>query len=300
MSDDDDWAEEAAELERMFVRRSEPYQEVLADTMLGERRLSWAGASVFCKKLEQRMSATLDPDGTTRQKQSVIQVGCSGNLDRRMNDHEPLADLSRSSHSWALLCSCLKKLKIRFESVCLPIVKVWKPDQLKLAEIMVTMLSGSMIWDGGLNEVQPGGRAARADPGKFGEALKQIFIHKSWTTDNLNESEKKLQARIEALEVYQDLDNWENGIESTINKSLAEISAIQSLALKTRIAISQAAKEEVHARDQLKTTLVEMREVAVLQSEWLDLHQRLLRWQKGEEDGNTSEGTLEKPGAGSA
>jgi len=256
--------------------------------MLGERRLSWSGAPVFCEKLEQRMSATLDPAGTTRQKQSVIQVGCSGNLDRRMNDHEPLADLSRSSHSWALLCSCLKKLKIRFEPVCLPIVKVWKPDQLKLAEIMITMLSGSMIWDGGLNEVQPGGKAARADPDKFGEALKQIFIHKPWMTANLRESEEKLQGRIEALEVYQDPDGG-NGIGSRIKTSLAEISAIQSLAQKTTIALGQASQEAVHARDQTKTTLAEMREAAISQSEWSSLHQRLLRWQKGE-DGNTSEG----------
>jgi hypothetical protein len=170
-------------------------------------------------------------------------------------------------------------LKIRFESVCLPIVKLWKPNQLKLAEIMITMLSGSIIWDSGLNEVQPGGKAARADPDKFGEALKQIFIHKSWTTANLRKSEEKLQGQIEASEVYQDLVDRENGIGLTIKMSLAEISAIQRVALKTTIALSQANQKAVHARNQTKPTLAEMSEAAISQSaEWSNLHQRFLKW----------------------
>lgn len=169
------------------------------------------------------------------------------------------------------------------------------------------MLSGSIIWDSGLNEVQPGGKAARADPEKFGEALKQIFIHKSWTTANLRKSEEKLQGQIEASEVYQDLVDRENGIGSTIKTSLAEISAIQRVALKTIIALSQANQKAVHARNQTKPTVAEMREAAISQSEWSNLHQRFLKWQKGKEDGNTSEGdsigdckggSLEKSGPG--
>jgi len=275
----------------MFVRRTETRSAILENTMFGDRRLAWAGYPVFCERLEQRISATLDPSGTTRQRQSVVQVGCSTNLDRRMNDHDPLAGLGNSSKAWALLCSCLKKLKIRFEPVIVPIVKVWKPDQLRLAEIMVTMLASSMMWDGGLNEVQAGGRAARADPDKFGEALKQIFIIKPWATANLQSSHQELQRRGEALSVYQQIDEQPEEIGSTIEKSIVEMAAIQKQIKQTSSKLQRAQETSDKTRAETKTTLSEMRAAATNQIGWERLHQRLLNWEKGQDDEGGGEET---------
>jgi phage terminase Nu1 subunit (DNA packaging protein) len=167
------------------------------DCRNGIRRLSHSQNLLQLKALELRRRRDLDQTGTIRQIQTPIQVGCSRNMGRRVWDHSTKDKLSRSSKAWALLVGCLTSIGLSPEWVSVPVVKVWKREQLEIAEILVTMLAGSLICDGGLNGIQPGTQSMEDEPAKFELALRQIFKQKTWTEEQIQESATVIENRIQ-------------------------------------------------------------------------------------------------------
>jgi hypothetical protein len=188
-------AKEAAKIESRVRQKMKPEAELLGDAMSGQRKLDYIGAELFCERLELRMPVDRDPGGNKPQAQSPAQVGCARSIMQRVSHHEPLDDMTGSSKALALTLSCMRAMGLEPQMIFLPIIKVWKAEQLEIAEIAITMLAGSLIAEGGHNAKQAGGQTLDEAPDsqKFKRALHQITRNAPWTKENLAESEEHLR-----------------------------------------------------------------------------------------------------------
>ena len=135
---------------------------------------------VLYDKLRERDRKDLDPTGLTRQTQSPTEVGCAQELQARMSAHLTTSDLKSTNKPWGFVLSCLEVLGVKITIVSLPILKVWSEDTLMKAEVLVTILAGSYIHDGGFNPVQAGiSGGSRTRESEFDAALEEVFHKKT-------------------------------------------------------------------------------------------------------------------------
>ena len=231
-----DCAFEAARIERAYRRSEQDLIVIARDTKAGER-LFFVKSEVlnaFIRNLDMRMSEELDPSGHHRQLQAPIYVGCSTNIHKRVNAHDPMANnLTGSAALPTLLHSCLKVLDIQTRHVCVPILKIWDKDTLDIAEVLVTYLAGSMVKDGGLNVQFPGQRAIDEEEGKklkqkLEEGEKQCFVDNQWAMDNLERTEAGLQRRKKVRDLFaQDNDKLEEEITAAEDELRLVVKALE-------------------------------------------------------------------------
>jgi hypothetical protein len=136
-------------------------------------------------KMSERIRQDLDKNGKIRQLQSAVEGGCGVKLSARTPSHDPLGGLDGSVLPWGLILSCLKVLKIEFEPICIPIFKVWESEQYRLAEILITMLIGGMVHDGGCSAKQPGTNPGRPAEYQYTAEKREVFIENNWLARNL-------------------------------------------------------------------------------------------------------------------
>lgn len=129
------------------------------DTVLGKARR-------YADELRKRASASPDPTMTVYQQQSPLYVGCTAKpVKLRTAQHLPGSGLRGTSPLLALTLSCINaSLGLVPESVVVPVLQTWTPEQLSIGEQLVTGLSGSLVYEGGLNIMQAGGHAGETDP----------------------------------------------------------------------------------------------------------------------------------------
>ncbi|OTB08557.1 hypothetical protein M426DRAFT_19214 [Hypoxylon sp. CI-4A] len=110
--------------------------------------------------LEKRILPNVDED--VWQMQSPLLVGNAGNIASRAIDHIPKSSnstLPSSAHVWRLLISCLRVMGIKFDTQYAPLFRAWAgADQVNGAEVLGTILAGSLISVDGCNVKQPGTR----------------------------------------------------------------------------------------------------------------------------------------------
>jgi hypothetical protein len=71
-----------------------------------------------------------------------------------------------------------------------PVLKVWTASQLKLSEVLLTWLAGSMFEWGGFNGIGGGGQGIKGEPDNgFAEAQLETFVRHPWWNDNMAKSE---------------------------------------------------------------------------------------------------------------
>lgn len=168
------------------------------DTRNGLRAFHYAQIDVFCEKLKMHIGESFGDD-TTRQVQTLCQIGCSRNLMNGMSNHDPVGLSSSSAKTFGLFISCLQVMKIPTDIVRLVLFKIWDDEeQLEMSEILGTMLGSGMIHHGNTNSVQPGGQKIvdkHNMPEKIETTLDQLAHEAPWIWEQLAESRLAAEAR---------------------------------------------------------------------------------------------------------
>lgn len=135
--------------------------------------------------LRSRNVGSWDPN--INSLQTLYMVGNSDDVERRKQSHRLISSLMNTPHLWGLLVSCLKYVGLEPEETCVPVCKSWKPEHTNQAEILVTILGGSLISVGGLNVHQPGLKPDRNPPSDkiFGQCRKHVWVNRGWFRANL-------------------------------------------------------------------------------------------------------------------
>ncbi len=161
---------EAISIESHFVRRGQEAHEIEGDVTDGRRKMAFEHSKAFLRMLQERAVDGSDEKEQINLHQFPLQIRSSSSMTEGMATNCPIDGLKKSAKVYMLLLSCMKELKIPFVTTQQSVLKVWMEGMLQLGEIMVTMLSGSLIIDGGLNAAAVG-TPANFDPEKAKLAL---------------------------------------------------------------------------------------------------------------------------------
>ncbi|KAI0381258.1 hypothetical protein F5Y04DRAFT_289132 [Hypomontagnella monticulosa] len=186
----------------------------------------------FAEMLERRCLPEMDQE--TYQMQSPLMVGNSGNINRRTADHLPGQSLHNTPKLWGLLLSCLKVMNLKYEVIAVPLFRAWKNGkQVNDAEILGTILAGSLLNMDGCNAKHPGTRPifGRTDDFGYENSKDHVFAGRPWFIENLRHScreretdERRIQ---EITEVMKEVDVRIKGLAEQIVKDRARLAEIQ-------------------------------------------------------------------------
>ncbi|KAI1076703.1 hypothetical protein F5B20DRAFT_593947 [Whalleya microplaca] len=109
--------------------------------------------------------------------QSMYMVGNSDDVERP----------NKTTHIWGLLASCLKYMGLEAEETIIPVCKAWKVEHISFAEILVTVLAGSLVSVGGLNVAQPGTKSEKNPLSEriLNKCRSHVWRTKPWLEENL-------------------------------------------------------------------------------------------------------------------
>ncbi|RYC57338.1 hypothetical protein CHU98_g8875 [Xylaria longipes] len=139
--------------------------------------------------LERRCLPNRDP--AVWQMQSPLMVGSAGNMKGRTIDHFPDNPLSNTPKTWGLLLSCMRVMEVEYEVQAVPLFRAWTDaTQVNAAEVLGTVLAGSMVSVAGMNVKQPGAQYedANPDPYRYLNSREHVFAAKTWLRENLEYS----------------------------------------------------------------------------------------------------------------
>ncbi|KAI2780509.1 hypothetical protein F4815DRAFT_469362 [Daldinia loculata] len=139
--------------------------------------------------LEKRLLPDVDEE--VHQMQSPLMVGNAGHMNRRAESHVPSPFLQDNTPKvWGLLLSCLSVMGVSPRVRYATLFRAWQDkEQVNLAEVLGTILAGSLISMDGCNVKQPGTRGADSVPGsEFDVGKKYVFAGKPWFRENLRHS----------------------------------------------------------------------------------------------------------------
>lgn len=123
------------------------------------------GWQAFISRLEHRRDASLavDPTGKTWMIQAPVYTGCSTILEDRSEKYDPskgIRDkLKGVSKSYGLLMSIMANMNRQPLHVCKCVLRLWKRDEIPIAEVLVAALANSYITQDGLNRETCGGES---------------------------------------------------------------------------------------------------------------------------------------------
>ncbi|KAI0599235.1 hypothetical protein F4775DRAFT_591684 [Biscogniauxia sp. FL1348] len=157
-------------------------------------------------------------------------VGCSKEVSGRTVNHSPdSTSLRKSSNVWGAFLSCLAHMGVRPRVCQVPVVKCWQQSHIPLAEILVTVIAGSLVLDDGFNVIQPGTSSTieMKDQHAFEkckEHEEQVHLEKiidRWASMSSMEDLQSKERR--AVELEQDivglsieLEKWNKKLENRI------------------------------------------------------------------------------------
>ncbi|RYP67452.1 hypothetical protein DL771_007230 [Monosporascus sp. 5C6A] len=160
-----------------------------------------ANAQALVQMLDRRRDAGFALD--TAQAQSPVYVGCAHQVKKRMLAHDPdLGNLAGSSSMLKLSLACIRSMGLKPMVTTIPLVMVWKEDQIALSEILVTVLAQSLISLNGFNIVQPGTNANMDERSTdhYRSVMEHVWVQRPWFRENLEKS----IADLSGSEVYED------------------------------------------------------------------------------------------------
>ncbi|KAI8963171.1 hypothetical protein F5Y11DRAFT_167601 [Daldinia sp. FL1419] len=157
--------------------------------------------------LRKRNIAGVDRNEPCRQ--SVCMVGNSDDIMCRTQNHRLISSLSNSAKTWGLLVSCLKYAGIEAEDTILPACKAWKVKHINMAEILLTVLSGSLISVGGLNVKSPGTKSEKSPPSYrvFEASRTHEWKAKPWYEENMFHTIPHLRRLSDARQELEAVDH---------------------------------------------------------------------------------------------
>ncbi|KAI1206774.1 uncharacterized protein F4807DRAFT_469825 [Annulohypoxylon truncatum] len=146
------------------------------------------------KLLERQLQKRLrykDTDPDVYQFSSPAYVGCSDTIATRMAQHDPSSSsMHCTSMIRKLLMASIRQLGLRVVMRSYPILLAWKPSQVRLAEVLVTVLSRSLISAAGLNVIQPGTSRIPRNQSleRYEDNEMLVIVGREWLNDNVDAS----------------------------------------------------------------------------------------------------------------
>lgn len=152
-------------------------------------------AKLLARKLRARCKVSLDPTRLVYQRQSPLYVGCSSKpVKLRTAQHDPNSGLRGTNPLLALTLSSIKAaLDLVPETVVVPVLQTWTEAQLPVGEQLVTGLASSLVYEGGMNIIQGGGKKGINDP----IAEHHVLGTKSHFVDNAQATLEEFRANAE-------------------------------------------------------------------------------------------------------
>ncbi|KIL95578.1 hypothetical protein FAVG1_00315 [Fusarium avenaceum] len=196
----DKWAECADISNPVFITKDEEIPRIRA----------------LVETFKKMCNPSLDPTKSVRMIQSPLYVGCSKNLADRTNRYSQKS-LRGINKPLGLTLAILKRQNIRYTLHTRVVVRIWKKDQLPLAEQLVTTLAGSLVYQHGFNATEGGGTGPNTVTSR--EGLKTnaglVICRLGLLYHNVKESIEEIEIRTKFL---QDLD--------IVNGEIVEMSRI--------------------------------------------------------------------------
>ncbi|KAI0480033.1 hypothetical protein GGR56DRAFT_671187 [Xylariaceae sp. FL0804] len=188
------------------------------------------------------------------QIQSPILVGNAGWMRSRILSHFADGTMNKSAKVLGLTVSCLRTMGVRAEVQVAPLFRVWREEQVDLAEVLGTLLAGSLLPGRGFNVKQPGTRGIRP-PGTSNETWEDskthVFYHKSWFGQNLDRSIAALPPAIDPIThpSFVGLHRALRDADSQNDKLLEAIRELKEARLAYDEQLSQAKAESTAAQE---------------------------------------------------
>ncbi|KAI1136310.1 hypothetical protein F5Y05DRAFT_420360 [Hypoxylon sp. FL0543] len=150
----------------------------------------------FIRVLQKRCLPNVDEE--VFQMQSPLMVGNAGDINREASDHLP--SLRQTPKIWGLLLSCLSVMKLEYEVQFATLFRAWEDDeQINHAEILGTILAGSLLFVDGCNAKQPGTRAVQGpvENRGFDKSKELVFAEQETQLNRAMERLKKADAELQ-------------------------------------------------------------------------------------------------------
>ncbi|KAI1086797.1 hypothetical protein F5B19DRAFT_111529 [Rostrohypoxylon terebratum] len=214
-----------------------------------ELRFSSSGANksqmarLLADMLDRRQAGVVGDDRKVFPPQSVCMVGNAGDIERRLHDHKLKNSLRGSANAWGLMVHCLSFMGLEPREVLIPVLKAWEPEHINLAEVLLTVLAGSMVTDGGLNVKQPGTRGFTSmGDAESNRSRSEVKAQHPWYRDNYGLSYPEIDRALVALR--EPIGDTSDRFVDEMNKMDREIRSL-------RKTIEEAAEDAAEAH---KTT----------------------------------------------
>ncbi|KAI0186364.1 hypothetical protein EV127DRAFT_514527 [Xylaria flabelliformis] len=205
--------------------------------------------------LERRCLPQLDQEVWHRQ--SPLMVGNAGNMKKRTADHFPNNSLSKTPKIWGLMLSCMCLMGLKYEVQAVPLFRAWiDARQVNAAEVLGTVLAGSLVSVAGMNVKQHGTRDedARADTYGYLNSKKLVFAAKTWFKDNLELSLRETDENTKTQKQLDAVNAELEKLEEEEGRLAEEERALQEELRNAMEALRQATatlKEEIVADEKL-------------------------------------------------
>ncbi|TGO13354.1 hypothetical protein BTUL_0071g00310 [Botrytis tulipae] len=179
----------------------------------GKISKSFTNSDLFVKRLEHWYSQDMNELlATAFRTQSPSYVGCSNHISVRLDQHNPVTKAPKITCVTVFL-ACLKGAGIEFDRIEMAVLKVWEQAQFRLGEALVTMLAGSLVWEGGLNAVQAGGKPLDIGDVRSMDVCEELFFKTDWTMANLRKCQELHATRMRQAQEVADFDPTDKLIE---------------------------------------------------------------------------------------
>ncbi|KAI1646752.1 uncharacterized protein F4817DRAFT_365612 [Daldinia loculata] len=181
-----------------------------------ETNKSWSVRHLV-SMLRKRNIAGVDQNEPS--KQSVCMVGSADDFEKHIQKYRLISALRNTTHCWGLLVSCLKYANLEPQETIIPVCKAWKIEHINMAEILVTVLAGSLISVGGLDIKQPGTKSEKNPPSDrvFESCRRHVCGAKPWFEENMAHSNPPMKRLIDAERELESMDH------NALQESVAEV-----------------------------------------------------------------------------
>ncbi|KAF5644480.1 hypothetical protein F52700_2479 [Fusarium sp. NRRL 52700] len=141
------------------------------------------------RTFEGMCDRSLDPTGLVYISQSPLYVGCSMDLNKRMNVYNN-RNVKYINKPLGLTISILRKHNRSPELVIGCVLRILRKQHLPMAEQLVCTIAGSLVYQHGFNAVEAGGTGTRSVPTDAGlkDNIKYIICGTRVMINNLKES----------------------------------------------------------------------------------------------------------------
>jgi hypothetical protein len=187
-------------------------------------------------------------------------------------------------------------MDIDYEIVGIPVLTLWHAKQRELAEIMITMLAGSLVEHGGYNPTQAGVSPGKAKSSYLSE-LERVFVKNNWLSYGQSKVKQALEGRSRILHVLRIFQRRKDSKEDvSIDQRLEHIEQ-QMGEMESQLAVI-AINVSKFTRD-MDRYLVDAREAKVEIEDRIDLWEGVRDWLLQKEHGD-GKGSVSKGRKGDA